>query len=379
MLPYIIKAALHTYSFFGNLSRVPADHDLFATLLSPTMRNDIRSFVDRHLQSALLSQERRFSLQSRFCVTLIGLKKARMPDEHESLAIWVYDKYKLSHHEFVMECVPAPGLSYASQFSIFCSFPRSDEVLNSLTMALRNMRTTTSDSVPLLPLTKDPMPPTVSSSLRANTPCHTALPFIDIVTSSLVEAVAEARLGSQSIPPGSLTGDTISGRPPQTLMVEDCIRRFNPVGLSLFDIALLGKVLHEYAPMYGLFENHCYMFASVMFDAIVQLRSLPRSTLDPAASTSTPVPAPTPEVGPPKNANYVVLPDCRKAGRWYNLLILDPIVKTTIVSIVINEFEKRREVYMRELDQHHNVAKCPVCYFIFGVGITDIYLRASVW
>jgi hypothetical protein len=345
-----------------------ANQDSFINLLSYPMRNDMASFVDRQFQAALLSQEGLHSLQDRFCVSLIGLNKAGMPTEHESLAIWVYDRTNLQRYEYVIERVPAPGPSYASRFASFSTFPKSEEVLRSLTRALRNMRslsteaaesliaaiTVESDSTPLLPISHDLLPltdsPTTTSlSPRVTPPPPTELTLIDTVSSSLVGAVALARLGSQSVSPRVPAEDSISARPLQTLMAEDCIQRFNPVELSLFEVTLLGKIVHDYAPMYGLFDNHCYMFASVMFDAIVQLRSLPRCPFDPSVTSSTPVPAPTPQVRPPRNANVIVLPDGRKAGRWCGLLVIDPTVKATIVSIVMAEFDKQREFYMRQL------------------------------
>jgi hypothetical protein len=101
-------------------------------------------------------------------------------------------------------------------------------------------------------------------------------------------------------------------------------------------------VVHDYAPIYGLFDNQCYMFARVVFDVVVQLFSLPSSTLEP---DSRPVPAPSQEVDTPKNANVVVVPSPDQTGRWAGLLVLDPIVKSTIVSIVIERFKVERPLY----------------------------------
>src|SRR5271156_1520058 len=104
MLSSLIKWGLHTYTFFSNLfTMLGPDSDIFHTLLSPTLHNDIASFVGSHYQFALLSTEPLFHLQSRFLVTTIGLNKAGMPAQHESLAIWVKDKITLKTHEFIIE------------------------------------------------------------------------------------------------------------------------------------------------------------------------------------------------------------------------------------------------------------------------------------
>ena len=130
----------------------------------------------------------------------------------------------------------------------------------------------------------------------------------------------------------------------------NCILTFKPVGLYVFDVVLIAKLVHDYAPMYGLFDNQCYMFARVIFDVIVQLYSLPSSALAPDASESTsihhdPIPAPSQEVDAPKNANIIIVPQPDEAGRWAGLLIVDPIVRSTIVSIVIDCFKAEHELY----------------------------------
>lgn len=137
------------------------------------------------------------------------------------------------------------------------------------------------------------------------------------------------------------------------------------MGLSLFDLILLAQVVHEHAPIYGLFDNQCYMFSSVttIFDAIVQLRSVPSlpdhlgNSGDPAPSfipntPTRPVPAPTREVGAPGNANLVIVPSPDLAGRWSGLLILDPIVKAQVVAIVISKFQDQRALYITETRQY---------------------------
>ena len=57
--------------------------------------------------------------------------------------------------------------------------------------------------------------------------------------------------------------------------------------------------------------------------------------------------APTPEAGAPKNANIVILPSPDQAGRWAALLILDPTVKKTVVSIVVSRFKDQLSSYIR--------------------------------
>jgi hypothetical protein len=121
---------------------------------------------------------------------------------------------------------------------------------------------------------------------------------------------------------------------------KECIITFNPVGLFLFDVLLIAKIVHDYAPLYGLFNNQCYMFARVVFDVIVQ-----RFSINTSANTPTTVPAPSREANLPTNANLIVVPTPDRAGRWSGLLILDPMVRATIVSIVIARYDEERPLY----------------------------------
>lgn len=109
-----------------------------------------------------------------------------------------------------------------------------------------------------------------------------------------------------AISPQSLAEDTISRYPLGSLDPVNCIRWFKPNNLSLFDAVLLAQVVNKHAPIYGLFDNMCYMFANIIFDAVVQVYTIsPESSSTPSSSSEGP-PAPTIEVSSPANANILV-------------------------------------------------------------------------
>ena len=357
VLPYIIKGGLHAYSFISDLFSIMQgpNQDSLATLTSATMRNDILSFVTSHHMFARLAPDT-YSLKTRFLVTRVGLNKAGFPVEHESLTVWVEDKKQsqasgLRLKEFVIERAPSRH-SQADRFSAFSQFPESQSVLDSIQKALDNVRSRSADAVeficgtksdsetdmvPLLPLTNDGIIPTA-----ARPPAPPQLNTTDVITSTLAKAFASARSSSQSLSPQYMAEDTISGCKPGTINPANCIRVFEPLGLSLFDVALLTLVVHDHAPIYGLFDNQCYMFANVIFEAIIQLHSIP-------STPSTPIPAPQGEDVAPVDGNTIIFPTPGKEGRWSSLLIIDPIVKKTIVTIVISGFKSIREAYLENL------------------------------
>ena len=137
--------------------------------------------------------------------------------------------------------------------------------------------------------------------------------LFDSFTMTLVGAFALARLGSNSFSPQRLAFDSILGVPTDSLKAEQCIRYFCPRNLSLFDVVLLAQVVHHHAQIYGLYQNHCYVFASVIFDTTVQICTPAAATFGTDYS-STAVPAPTPENGALGNANMLFLPTPDQAG-----------------------------------------------------------------
>lgn len=362
----LLKGCIHIYVFLSNLLTMAGPDEDFSSLISSEVRSSVPLFVNSFFQFARVSRHPQFALQSRFLVSGVGIRKALTSVQHESLAIWTTDTLTDKKYEFVIDRQPSSH-SRGARFSNFMNFFPSAEVIESISSVVSNMLSRGSQTtgvflpststetpfvfdtevIPLIPMTAIP---DALDSLQT-----TAQPFpstfsLDRITSSLARALAAARGSSNSVSPPSLAEDMISGRPVNSLVRGESIRYFEPVGLSLFDVALLAKVIHDFAPMYGLFDNQCYMYASVMFDTIVQLysfssaaSSLPPEHSVPSTSRPRPVPAPTPEVDAPENANILIMPD--HSGRWWELLILDPRVKSTVVRIVIDRFNEEKALF----------------------------------
>ena len=91
-----------------------------------------------------------------------------------------------------------------------------------------------------------------------------------------------------------------------------------------------------------------------MFNAVVKLYSLLNSAYHSnhqAPSTSLgPVPVPSPEVGASSNANLLLMPTLDKSGHWSGVLSIDPIVKSTIVEVVMSQFMEEKELYMNGIN-----------------------------
>ena len=294
VLPYIIKGGLHAYTFISKFFTVmpTPNSDAFAALLSPTLWNDIRSFVNSLHHFAKFNQ----NYHSRLLVTTIRIEKASLPAQHKSLSVWVRDTNTEKQHEFVVERTPSGQLDNDGRFSAFSLYKNSMSVMEKIQDTLNNQHTvimtqgepdtetdSESETIPLLPLTDviPKLPPTKTSSTSP-------LSTIDIVTTTIARTFTVVWMSSKSVSPQILAEDSICGHAPGTLKPENCICQFEPIQLYLFDLVLLVLVVHKYAPIYGLFQNQCYMFASVTFDAIIQRYSLPLAAIVESANATIP-------------------------------------------------------------------------------------------
>ena len=145
----------------------------------------------------------------------------------------------------------------------------SSQVVETLCTAME-MADMEPEVVTLLPLESTNDSDCNKSSYSPQTP----LSLLDTFTLNLARGMGSACTISQSISPQSMADDSISGCPTGSLDPGGCIRRFSPNNLSLFEVVLLAQVVNNYAPIYGQFDNMCYMFASVIFDAVVQVYTI---------------------------------------------------------------------------------------------------------
>ena len=178
-------------------------------------------------------------------VTEIGINKVGSFFQHESLAVWIVDKEDSKEYTFVIERTPSRQLGTP----FLSRSPTSKKILQSILSAIRNMKPTNreGDTIPLLPLTSKS-----SDSEPDFVPTPIYIPrmsLVDSLTSRLAGVAAAVSLASQSSI--TVTNDQISGV--AYLDRKQCIKRFKPNGLSLFDLVVLALVVHEEALFCSLF------------------------------------------------------------------------------------------------------------------------------
>jgi hypothetical protein len=352
--------------------------DVFSTLLSPSLRSDTALLVETHFRFALdCTKDPLFSLQDRFKVVMVGVNKAGTIASHESLSVWVYDNVDNKDHTFVIERNPS-NRTHAAAFLCFSQCPESNVVLESIQRVLRNMKSLSAqattetleslstmmlptnsededadadESIPLLPVINDTLSELPNATSQTEVPQRS---LGDVISLTLVRAAAAACVASGSSIPRTLADDTIAGI--DKLNPDNCIRLFKPQDLPFFNLILLADVIHHFAPIYSLFENQCFWFANLLFEYILRYHTLPASAYASVATSSSvtasstgPVPAPTPAVGTPNNADKIILPmrsSSDEAGRWMGILISDPAIRLTVITLVKATFEQRLQYYM---------------------------------
>lgn len=356
MKSHLIRGALLSWSYLSDhftMNRVGAD---FASLLTPTLVSDIALFVACYVRFAMDSGRTIHFLRERFMVIELGILKAGQIFQHESLAVWFLDTTNSKKYTVIIERTPSNQLTYTSFLS---GSPDGHRILQSIRDAIQNTSKDT-DNIPLIPLS-------TTSSSTSSEPVSVSSNFVprmtllDQMTTALAGVAASASHPSQSSFSNTAC-DQVRGA--SSLNPADCIKRFKPQGLSVFDLVLLALVLHEQAPFYNLFRNQCYFFANVLFQAVVQMY-----TLTPSSSASLPsgldlhdtvnpgpdpVPNPTSGKNPPKDANLLILPlDFHgNAGRCMGMMINDPVVLSTVVAIVMGKFKTLLLGYIEEVSFH---------------------------
>ena len=115
------------------------------------------------------------------------------------------------------------------------------------------------------------------------------------------------------------------------------VGEISPGSLTLFDLGLLVEVVHDVAPNYSLFKNHCFWFAKIICDAVVEISNGNCNDLDPDKDKDQPYTHPL-----PSSSHLPAL-----SGTWNRLLVSE--VDDDVFDKVLLEFRKRREREMAKV------------------------------
>src|SRR5258705_109820 len=249
MKSYLIKGALYSLSYLSDHFPMNCVVNDLASLLSPILVSDIVLFVACYVQFAMDSGRVVYFLRERFMVTELGILKAGQIFRHESLAVWFVDTANSKNYTVIIERTPSNRLIFPSFPS---GSPEGKEILQSILNAIQTTASTTKDTdvIPLISLSTTSSASSEPVSVSSTPTYVPRMTLVDQISSTLAGAAASASSQSSS---SNLACDQITGA--RDLDPAECIKRFKPQGLSLFDLVLLALVLHEQAPFYNLFRN----------------------------------------------------------------------------------------------------------------------------
>jgi hypothetical protein len=111
------------------------------------------------------------------------------------------------------------------------------------------------------------------------------------------------------------------------------IWQIQPQSLSLFKVAVLADVVHNYAPLYSLFRRQCYWFAFIICAVILKTCT--------CSSIGSPL-FMEDEICIPPNS---YLPDL--AGRWMGILVRG--VEEAVLKIIIEKYNARCQEKLDEV------------------------------
>jgi hypothetical protein len=198
--------------------------------------------------------------------------------------------------------------------------------------------------IPLLPIP----PPAESSefqcssltptlSVSSNRPRLSVLQRLGLVSTQSVRSIHESSADRQDAEDrvlGSAFCDETKGSYGHGRVVREIILP-DDAKFTLYDLAILVDVVHQVAPIYSLFENHCYWFAKIICDAIVEILNGKCADNDQDSDINNQPYQPPPDR--PFSSSH--LPSL--CGTWKGILVSD--VKDDVLVTVLCHFMNRRE------------------------------------
>jgi len=270
----------------------------------------------------------------RFSIKTITLNKDDSPSMHEYLSLEILDSSDLKTYLFFLERMPSSLLDPLSYFTDHAdSYRIRDAIVDGLADmpndSTEDMPNDSTEDIPLLPRS-------ISSELPPPSP---------VAPRSFTQMIDSATLASAHSINSSSSILTRRFRATDQFLIGHgskeshgrgrIIRQLEPQGLSLFDLIILAKVVHDEDPIYSLLHRQCYWFSNVIFQVIK--RNFPCKVIESEGSDEIYW-----SVRIPPNQ---YLPD--EAGRWRGLRISK--ITETITQIMTEKFNACRVEDLRKV------------------------------
>jgi hypothetical protein len=228
----------------------------FYSVLTPQLSSHTHAFLDSYRQGIANSEPTdRIDALKRFKVkTITGNKSPDTTAQHELMSIAVLDSMYEDDYIFYLE-----RTSSSSSVTTVTQVGANEVDLDAAEPLLTSGTSLNNSYPPLLPL-----PPSRTLSRQ---PSYRSIPDIISVGS------ARGLNSLMSLSKLSVAEDLFLGSAKfiENREVGLVCREIEPVGLSLYELAILADVIHEEAPTYNLMKNQCYWFLLTVFEVVLRV------------------------------------------------------------------------------------------------------------
>ena len=308
-------------------------------LVDHTLTYDTNTYLDKLITLAILSPDYKAVL-NRFLVLSMTLTKTSTSPQHEFLVMMLMDTHISGSPPYLMFLERTKSMKQLNPIDSFLDHPENAAVLASIINTLKELPSSLLSSLPPTDSEDESSPPDSPSdpllgSTSSPSPSKTLRNLIDAGTLVSVSAVHASIESTGKLKLSAAKDQFTGGKDVEATgsVLGQVVWQIQPQELTLFQVAVLADVVHEYAPLYSLFRRQCYWFAFIICAVIMRI------------CTCSSVGSPdihTDDIRVPPN-NY--LPNL--AGRWMGILVRG--VEEAVLKIVIDKFNARYDEKLNEV------------------------------
>ena len=313
-------------------------------LVDHTLTYDTNTYLDKLISLATVSPDYK-AILNRFVVISMTLTKTLTSPQHEFLVMMLMDTHMTGSPPYLMFLERTKSKKQLNPIDSFLLHPENAAVLASIINTLKELPSSLLSSLPPTDsesedessLPDSPIPPSdpLLGSTSSPSPSKTLRNLLDSGTLVSVSAIHASIESTGKFKLSAAKDQFTGGKNVEVTgsVLGQVIWQIQPQGLTLFKVAVLADVVHEYAPLYSLFRRQCYWFAFIICAVIMRICT--------CSSVGSPDISTRDDICIPPNS---YLPDL--AGRWMGILVRG--VEEAVLKIMIDKFNAR---YAEKLDE----------------------------
>ena len=247
-------------------------------LVDHSLTYDTDTYLDKLISLAIISPDYK-ALLNRFVVISMTLTKTLTSPQHEFLVMMLMDTHISGSAPYLMFLERTKSKSQLNPIDSFLNHPDNAAVLASIVDTLKELPSSLLSS---LPSTSDsvsesdessPSDPLLGSTSSPSPSSHLLRDLIDSGTLVSVSVVHTSTTSTGKPKPAYAQDQFTGGKDVRATgsVLGQVVWQIQPQSLSLFKVAVLADVVHNYAPLYSLFRRQCYWFAFIICAVVMKI------------------------------------------------------------------------------------------------------------